>query len=257
MVFLHFGKSIIAHHTKLPEDGPDVALVWEKLYADFVEALDANDNGISVYDPDATRGLTKRFADGGVTLGSMVGDLNRDWSDDETSVTDKPSSEPQRLQQAEDARFLKASALMGTTFVRKLNYCHRDWLPARAYVREVYAARKQHERGGRIMVFDQGTPWKDHLYSLEAQHPEEEPVLYVLYPESPDEGSKWRVQAVAQNKESFESRRGLPEPWRGVRDDSLDKVTGLEGCIFVHASGFIGGNKTFHGAMEMALKALE
>jgi uncharacterized UPF0160 family protein len=31
----------------------------------------------------------------------------------------------------------------------------------------------------------------------------------------------------------------------------------VSGCIFVHASGFIGGNKTYEGALAMASKALE
>lgn len=234
-----------------------MALLWEKLYTDFVEALDANDNGISVYDPDATRGLSKRFSDGGVTLGSLVSDLNYDFSDDQKPIaTDEPPSSLDRFQQEEDARFLKASVLMGTTFLRKLNMGFREWLPARSYVREIYESRKQHDADGRIMVFTQAVPWKDHLYTLEAMHSAENAVLYVLYPESEDEGSKWRIQAVAKSKESFESRKALPEPWRGVRDENLDELTGIQGCIFVHASGFIGGNRTFHGAMKMALKAL-
>lgn len=255
---MHFGKPIIAHHTQLPVDSPEVTLLWEKLYADFVEALDANDNGISVYDPDATRGLSKRFSDGGVTLGSLVSDLNYDFGDDQgQSTSDEPAPSSNRFQQEEDARFLKASTLMGTTFVRKLNYCYRDWLPARTYVHEVYASRKQHDADGQIMVFARAVPWKDHLYSLEAEHSAEKSVLYVLYPESPDEGSKWRIQAVARSKESFESRKALPEPWRGVRDENLDELIGIQGCVFVHASGFIGGNRTFNGAMKMASKALE
>lgn len=42
-----------------------------------------------------------------------------------------------------------------------------------------------------------------------------------------------------------------------MRDEELSKVTGVEGGVFVHASGFIGGNETREGAMEMARKALE
>lgn len=41
--------------------------------------------------------------------------------------------------------------------------------------------------------------------------------------------------------ESFESRKALPELWRGVRDEALCQLTGIPGCIFVHTSGFIGG----------------
>lgn len=63
--------------------------------------------------------------------------------------------------------------------------------------------------------------------------------IYVLYPE--DTSGNWRVQAVSVSNDSFESRKALPEAWRGLRDEELSKVSGIEGCIFVHASGFIGG----------------
>ena len=36
----------------------------------------------------------------------------------------------------------------------------------------------------------------------------------------------------------------------------LCPATGIPGCVFVHASGFIGGNDTYEGAVEMARKAL-
>ena len=55
----------------------------------------------------------------------------------------------------------------------------------------------------------------------------------------------------------YQCRLPLPEPWRGVRDDSLSKLCGVPGCVFVHASGFIGGNMTYGGALLMAVKALE
>jgi uncharacterized UPF0160 family protein len=46
-------------------------------------------------------------------------------------------------------------------------------------------------------------------------------------------------------------------PWKGLRDDALSKESGIEGGIFVHISGFIGGNKTKEGALAMARKALQ
>ncbi len=78
---------------------------------------------------------------------------------------------------------------------------------------------------------------------------------------------------------SFESRKALPEAWRGVRDEALSGLIGIEGAVFCHASGFIGGalpgpqengiwaglmrkwhgragNKTKEGALEMARKAI-
>lgn len=73
-----------------------------------------------------------------------------------------------------------------------------------------------------------------------------------------DERSKsWRVQAVAKSPDSFESRKALPTQWRGLRDDELSKECGIPGCVFVHMSGFIGGNHTYEGALAMARGGLK
>ena len=54
----------------------------------------------------------------------------------------------------------------------------------------------------------------------------------------------------------FLFRLSLLEEWRGVRDAKLTELSGISGCIFVHANGFIGGNETREGALEMARKTL-
>jgi uncharacterized UPF0160 family protein len=59
---------------------------------------------------------------------------------------------------------------------------------------------------------------------------------------------------VPASPESFDSRKKLPTPWRGVRDDALSALIGVDGAIFVHASGFIGGHKTKDGALSMAIQ---
>ena len=68
----------------------------------------------------------------------------------------------------------------------------------------------------------------------------------------------WRVQAVTVEGTAFTNRVSLgPEAWRGLRDDALSAAAGIAGCAFVHATGFIGGNATYEGALAMALKTLE
>jgi uncharacterized UPF0160 family protein len=67
----------------------------------------------------------------------------------------------------------------------------------------------------------------------------------------------WRVQAVPVEGKAFENRLGLPKEWRGVRDQDLEKVAGIEGCTFCHAAGFIGGNKSYEGVLKMAQVALK
>ncbi|KAH8670852.1 putative UPF0160 protein C27H6.8 [Xylariales sp. PMI_506] len=256
LVYLHFGKSIIAQQLQQAEDSEDVSLLWNKLYGSFVEALDANDNGISAYDPDgiAAAGLEKRFSDGSFTLSSVVARLNPNWND-------PVPSDPVEAQAAEDARFAAASQRIGEEFSRDLDYYAKAWLPARAIVRAAYDRRLEHDPEGRILVLEgQSVPWKDHLYNLEEQADaagaDGKKVLYVLYPEKPVPDAKWRIQAVPVSRDSFQSRKALPEPWRGARDSQLDEITGIPGGVFVHASGFIGGSTTFDGAKAMAVKAL-
>lgn len=52
-------------------------------------------------------------------------------------------------------------------------------------------------------------------------------------------------------------RLSLLEEWRGVRDEALSELSGIKDCIFVHAGGFIGGNKNQEGALEMARRTLQ
>lgn len=66
-----------------------------------------------------------------------------------------------------------------------------------------------------------------------------------------------RIQSVPLTASSFDNRAPLPVEWRGIRDDALSQVTGIEGCVFVHATGFIGGNKTKEGIIAMARSALK
>ncbi|ROW08171.1 hypothetical protein VPNG_06907 [Cytospora leucostoma] len=258
LVYLHYGKEAIANRQAAvggdaAQDPATVDRVYEKLYDSFVEAVDANDNGVSQYDPAgiAAAGLEKKFSNGAFTLGALVGRLNPNWND-------PVPSDPVEAQAAEDERFVTASQRIGEEFDRSLDYYIKAWLPARGLVEKAFNERSQYDAQGRILVLaGQSCPWKDHLYTLEEENNEVGKVVYVLYPEKPTPDAKWRVQAVPETSDSFQSRKPLPKAWRGVRDEELSKVSGVPGGVFVHAAGFIGGNKTFEGALELAKKGLD
>ena len=114
------------------------------------------------------------------------------------------------------------------------------------------------DKSGRIMELSQGgCPWKEHLFTLEKVmgiNDADQELLYVIFP---DASGNWRIQGVPLASQSFQLRWALPEPWRGIRNEELDQLVGIEGSIFVHASGFIGGHKTRQGVLEMARKSLE
>ncbi|EMD42031.1 hypothetical protein CERSUDRAFT_79631 [Gelatoporia subvermispora B] len=238
LVYKHFGKEIIASRLRVSVDDPKVETLWLKLYREFIESIDAIDNGVNQYPADL-KPLYRIRTD----VSARVGYLNPAWNEPFDSAT-------------LDSRFLQASSLVGEEFLGRLDYYGNAWLPARDLVAEGLKKRTEVDPSGKIIIFEQFVPWKEHLFDLEADLsiPEDSKPLYILYRD--ESGGSWRVQAVPAAPESFQSRKALPEAWRGHRDDELSKITGVEGGVFVHASGFIGGNKTQKGALEMAKLAL-
>jgi uncharacterized UPF0160 family protein len=136
-----------------------------------------------------------------------------------------------------------------------LQYSIKSWLPARSYVQEDIRNRKSVDPSGQVVKLTTFVPWKSHMYELEKEMGIEGEIKYVIY--NDDKDGSWRIQAVAVSPESFNSRKALPEEWRGLRDDVLSDLSGIPGCIFVHASGFIGGNKSLEGVTQMAKVALK
>lgn len=77
----------------------------------------------------------------------------------------------------------------------------------------------------------------------------EERVLYVLYADMT--GTSWRMQCVPMSSGSFQWRKPLSKAWRGRQDAELYEWAVIDGCVFAHVSGFIRGNGTFEGAVEI------
>ncbi|KAL4297198.1 hypothetical protein GQ457_12G000560 [Hibiscus cannabinus] len=238
LVYKHFGKEIIAKELQLGEDHPDVHRLFLAIYKNFMEAIDAVDNGINQFDTDKP----PRFVNN-TDLSSRVGRLNLGWMDPDQSL------------EKENEAFQRAMTLAGSEFLDSVRFHAKSWLPARSIVMECIAERYDTDPSGEIMVLKKFAPWKLHIFELEKEMKVEPPIKYVLYED--DRGKRWRVQAVAVSPDRFDSRKPLPAQWRGLTDDELLKEAGISGCIFVHMSGFTGGNHTYEGALAMARTALK
>jgi len=233
LVYKHYGRQVVSKLVgSVSED--DLEKIYQKTYKGFIEAIDGIDNGVSQFPKDLEPAYISR-----TDLSSRVGHLNPMWNEDASDA---------------DSRFQQAMELAGTEFVSSVNRLKQSWLPARDIVKASVQALKETHPSGQIMKLTHFTVWKEHLEELEREMKLDPQVLYVLYEDS---SKCWRVQCTAVSPGSFESRKALPEPWRGVRDDKLAELTGIEGASFVHATGFIGGAKTYEGALKMAVASLE
>lgn len=234
LVYKHFGREVVANIMGVPVSSPAAELIYQRVYDRFIEAIDGIDNGINQY-PSEIAPKYRVSTD----LSSRVGYLNPRWNEPEDDL---------------DARFQKAIAMTGAELVDAVNYYWKTWYPAREIVEKALHSRFDIHPTGEIMVLAQFCPWKDHLYDLETELAPKEPLVkYTLFQDS---SKQWRVQCVSVRPDSFENRMSLPAPWRGKRDAELSELSGIPDCVFVHASGFIGGNKTYEGALKMATAAL-
>jgi uncharacterized UPF0160 family protein len=257
LVYKYYGKRIlneIRMACGAPEE--DAALsdkIWKKIYAGFVEHVDGIDNGIEAFESGSPNYNVS------TTLSSRVGQLNPSWNE--------ASEDTVRNQ-----LFQQAMMLTQKEFVHRVTSLYTSWFPARSIVEraitkeeentEQKSSKRQKTEDGedvwtidaQILVLDQYCPWIEHLFDLEKENNMVGRYKYCLFP---DNNGGARVRAVPAAPGSFASRKALPTPWRALRDEELSTLIGIDGCVFVHNSGFIGGNKTFDGAMAMARSAIE
>lgn len=240
LVYRHYGKELIqTYYPNLPHKDLDLAYV--QIYDSLLEALDAIDTGVEM----APEGVDLLYKDT-TGLSRRVSRLNPRWNEVDDTTGEPPNP---------DERFQVAVDVCGQDFMSVMTQVVESDLPARAIVEKALLNRHETDSSGEIMVLESGgLPWRNHLYDLERQHNIDDPLIkFVLYT---DQAGMWRVQAVTVEGRGFENRLSLPEEWRGVRDEDLTKIAGIPGCTFCHASGFIGGNQTFEGVLEMARVAL-
>jgi len=220
----------------------ELDVVFYHVYQLFIESLDGIDNGINQYDTD----LKPKYKIS-TDLSSRVGHLNPQWNQ-------------QATKEEIYSQFLLAVKMTGSELIDAIKFTVSSWLPARQIVYNTIQERFSIHPSGQIIVFrDQRPIWKSHLHEIEKElgisEDDNKKILYVLFA---DVGAnKWRIQCVPEIDKEFESRKGLPEPWRGIRDQALSTLTGIDGCVFVHASGFIGGNDTYEGVLKMAVQSWE
>jgi len=241
LVYKHFGEEIVEEALRdargLGEREVDrgvVEKIYVKIYEEFIEGVDGNDNGVERYDAE----VKARYKDT-TGLPHRVKRLNPEW--------DEPFTPEKQMEQ-----FLKAVALTGAEFDEYLSYYARKWLPARQHVEKALDNAKHVHPSGEILKLETFCPWKEHLYELEAERGLTTLPKFMLWQDS----KGWRVSTIPASASSFAFRKGLPKPWRGVRDADLSAIAGIPGCVFVHAAGFIGGNDTFEGALAMAVAGL-
>lgn len=129
-----------------------------------------------------------------------------------------------------------------TLFIRGLMNKFEERFDAREIVEKAYEDAKDK----RFITLPKSVPWKAFI---------PDNVLYALYHD--DDNDTWKIGTASMPDNAMMPKKALKHEWWGLRDEELSTVSGIQGCVFVHNTGFIGANKTYEGAVEMIIKSME
>lgn len=247
LVFAIFGKDYIVKQLNLGNNYGELDekqkkmldAIFEKAYTEFMEEIDAIDNGVEIASGDNL--VYNYHINSGIS--SRVARFN---------PIDKDASAELRLEQ-----FKKAMEMVGAEMSEGVKFLGEVWWPRRQQFRDFVLKREEFDPSGQIVYIDTDhlIGWKSALLDLEEELGIVGQLKFIIFCDG-SEASPWRVTAVPVNLKSFVSRAPLKQEWRGKRDDELQAASGVADATFVHMNGFTGGAKSLQGVKSLVRKTL-
>ncbi|MFZ3011834.1 MAG: MYG1 family protein [Minisyncoccia bacterium] len=142
-----------------------------------------------------------------------------------------------------DRMFLKSVQIAKEILSREIIYA-QDSVLADETILSIY----ENTENKKIIVLDKNYDKKEVLEKLTE-------TIYIVYPRSTD--NSWGVEAIRKDFKSFENKKNLPNSWAGLKDNELQKITGVSDAIFCHRALFMAVAKSKEGAIKLAQIALE
>lgn len=187
----------------------------------FVQFIDAGDNGQIKYE-----NINIKL----VTLSDIIEGFNSNWNEEVDT----------------DEKFIEVLAIARIIFDNKIESTISKCL-AKEFVED---AIEKSENG--IMMLDKYMPYQEFI--LESKNKKANDILYVIF-KSNRRG--YTIRAVTKELGSFESRKKFPKEWAGLRNEDLQKVTGVKTATFCHNACFICVADELDDAIKLAKLAVE
>ena len=188
--------------------------IYNYLVKDFIEAIDAIDNGIfpeikSIYKIKTVSDVIKIF---NPSYGS----------------NDK-----------EDEQFIKAVSLAESILTEELKNVIGK-VEAGVKVKKILNKTK-----GPILILDEYLPYEETvLTSLSGKK-----ILFAIYPSN---RGGYGIKTIPISTTDKTSRVYFPKEWGGLTNDALEKVTGIKGSLFCHTNRFLMTASNLDTAKKLA-----
>lgn len=186
----------------------------------FVQFIDAGDNGQIKYE-----NIDIKL----VTLSDVIEGFNPNWN--EEIDTDK--------------KFEEALILARKIFENKI-----ESTIAKCEAKEFVEKAIENSENG-IMILDKFMPYQEFV--LESKNKKAKEILYAIF-KSNRKG--YTIRAIPKKLGSFENRKKFPDEWAGLRNENLQKATGVKTATFCHNAGFICVADEFEDALRLAVMAV-
>lgn len=185
----------------------------------LVVSVDANDNGFDL--------VENKYNVAPYYIENFFYSMRPSWS--ETDLTN-------------DQMFLKSVEIAKIILSREIVKAN-DFILAGEKIKKDY----ENASDKRIIILE-----KDYSHeNILNKFPEP---LFIIYPRT--DGVSWAVRAVRDDPKSFKNRKDFPKEWSALRDEELQKVTGIEDAVFCHRALFLAVAKSKEGAIKLAQLAL-
>ena len=213
LVWRDFGKDYLKQLNCL-----QIEEVWSMVDKKLVQNIDAIDNG--------QLGKLTQFDFEVVTLPNLISMYNSNWDDEQAN---------------QNEMFLKAVQFAQTVFDRFIISVVSK-IRAKSRVEDAIENSKN-----QILILEKFMPWKEFL--LDSENEKAKNILFVVFPSN---RGGYNVYAVPKENGSFESRKLFPAKWAGLKDEELQKATGVATATFCHTNRFICATKTKEDAIKIA-----
>lgn len=213
LIWKKYGREVLK---KLSVREEEIEYLHEQIDISLIQFIDANDNGI-------TPPISTDYSF--VTLANIIASFNPLWNENVDS----------------DDKFYDAvkyaRVIVENFFLKEMSKSK-----AKDIVDKAIEESQDH-----IMILEQFMPWKDFI--LTSKNPKAKDILFVVFPSN---RGGYNVYAVPKAFGCFENRKDLPKAWAGLRDEELQKVTGVETARFCHIACFICTAETKEDALKLA-----
>lgn len=220
LIYKYYGGRFL-HTYGINEADIHFQRTFEEVYERYFLAADAIDNGYEIFGEIVPRSLSH-----------IVTSFNLyDFSSCSVDTQNR--------------RFLDAVRFVMTDLDNFMNTIVSEWMPSYKLLENMIK-----DLEGDILCVDRHC-FVDSIPELEGKYKKN--IKFVLN----KSGNSVNILAVPKKKNHFESKVPLKKEWRGLVGKNLENVSNIKGCNFVHASGFVGSNKTLEGAFEMCRASID